>query len=254
MQTGAAHFRDALGRQEPSHLVQKRLGGRRRRQIVQPLSGPCLDIRCSVIGKFSRDDVPVGLGIQLLDEIPNIPDVAVFQDFSRRQRDGLVSKDFVGVFDREDDILYLHQSLRHPGHAGSVVVGWHIGKLDLGAGSRRVRCRTDRHDNLPSSHRCGIALYRHGICWLLEGDLIGINVEIAMQRSLRGLQCDSNEPLEFNLFNVRSCLSAYEVQVFAVPHSAVAKTQCGTPLKYDMAKHAGIRQRRQQMKMNRLLD
>src|ERR1700730_2134143 len=62
------------------------------------------------------------------------------------------------------------------------------------------------------------------------------------------------EPVEFDVVDVRSCLPTHEVQVFAVAFSAVAKSQCGAALKNDMAKHPCIRQRRQQMKMNRLLD
>ena len=88
MQTGVAHFSNALCRQESSHLVEKRFRGRILRQVFLPLLGFCLDIRCPVIGEFPGDDVPVGLSVQLLDEIPNIPDVAVFQDFPCRQRDG----------------------------------------------------------------------------------------------------------------------------------------------------------------------
>src|SRR5437016_76530 len=89
---------------------------------------------------------------------------------------------------------------------------------------------------------------------LLEGDPSRIDVEIAMQRFLGDLQRVSNEPVEFDVVDVRSCLSAHEVQIFAVAFSAVAKTQCGTALKHHMAKHAYIGQGGQQMKMNRLLD
>src|ERR1700730_10879323 len=89
---------------------------------------------------------------------------------------------------------------------------------------------------------------------LLEGDLVRIDIEIAVQRFLRGLHRLAYEPVEFDVVDVRSCLPTHEVQVFAVAFSAVAKSQCGAALKNDMAKHPCIRQRRQQMKMNRLLD
>src|SRR6266852_2764944 len=75
-----------------------------------------------------------------------------------------------------------------------------------------------------------------------------------MQRFPGDLQRVSNEPVEFDLGDVRSCLSAHEVQIFALAFSAVTKTQGGTALKHHVAKHAYIRQGRQQMKMNRLLD
>src|SRR5439155_6605561 len=81
-----------------------------------------------------------------------------------------------------------------------------------------------------------------------------IDVEIAIQRFPGDLQRVSNEPVEFDLGDVRSCLSAHEVQIFAVAFSAVTKTKGGTALKHHVAKHAYIGQGRQQMKMNRLLD
>ena len=84
MQTGGAHFRNALCRQESSHLVEKGFRGRALRQVFLSLPGLCLDIRGAVIGKFPADDVPVSLSVQLIDEIPNIPDIAVLQDFPCR--------------------------------------------------------------------------------------------------------------------------------------------------------------------------
>src|SRR5882724_277948 len=88
----------------------------------------------------------------------------------------------------------------------------------------------------------------------LEGDLVRTDVEIAMQRSLRDLKRVCDEPVEFDLVDVRSAFSAHEVQVFAVALASIAKAQRGTALKHDMSKHAGVRQRRQQMKMNDFLD
>ena len=74
-----------------------------------------------------------------------------------------------------------------------------------------------------------------------------------MQRLPRGLQCISNETVEFDLVEVGSRFSADEIQVFAVAFSSVAKTQGGTALEHDMAKDAGIGQCREQMKVDRFL-
>ena len=74
----------------------------------------------------------------------------------------------------------------------------------------------------------------------LDNNLVRIDVKIAMQRSLGGFQRILNEPVEFDLVDIRTGLSAHEIQVFAVAFCAVTKAQCGTALKYDVAKHAGI--------------
>ena len=104
MQTGVAHLRNALCWQESFYLIEKQFGSKIFRQVFASLSGLHLDVRCAVVGELPNDDVPVGLGVELVGKIPDIPDVAVFHDFPCRQRDSLTAKDFVGAFDSEDNV------------------------------------------------------------------------------------------------------------------------------------------------------
>ena len=92
LQARMAHFSDTLCRQKSLHLVEKEFRGRARRQVVQSPLGPCGDVRCAVVGKFSGHHVRIGLSAQLVDEKPDIPDVAVFQHFPRGQRDRFVGQ------------------------------------------------------------------------------------------------------------------------------------------------------------------
>src|ERR1700736_1741216 len=241
VQAGILHFGNALCRKESSHLVKKRFRGSILRQSVRPPLGLHQDIRCPIIGKFSRDRVSIGFGPELVDEIPHVPHVTIFHYGACRERDSFVGKDFIDAFDVQDNVLHLDKPWRRLRHIGRAVIGWHVGKLDLDDRLWRARSGADWNDNLPSGHGYGIAFDSQRMRRLLERYAIGSNVKIALQRLLRSFQRISDDTLEFDGFDISAALSTDKIQVLAIAFTSVAKTERGAALKYDMPKRSCIR-------------
>jgi len=57
-----------------------------------------------------QDQVRVGAGSQSVGKIPDVPNIAVLQNFPCSQGNGLVGEDLVGAFNDEDHVLDLHKA------------------------------------------------------------------------------------------------------------------------------------------------
>ena len=94
------------------------------------------------------------------------------------------------VFSRlgvEDHILNLDEARRCIDHQRFGVAGRNVGKFDLDARLRSLRCRIDRHCDLPDCNVDAVSLDEFQLGCALQDNLNGINVEVALQGQHRGL-------------------------------------------------------------------
>ncbi len=72
----------------------------------------------------------------------------------------------------------------------------------------------------------------------LQRNLRGIDIEIALQRSLRGLERAIDHGLQFEVLQIDASLAANEVGILTVALAAIAEAQRGPALKDDVLKDA----------------